>query len=66
MGNICCMSLEDSSEIPFNGCVILSPRNTWRPNAPKKKRYKSPKINRRIKDNYLKRTLATGRKGAAR
>jgi hypothetical protein len=66
MGNICCMSLEDSSEKPFNSYVILSPRNTWRPNAPKKKRYKSPKINRKTKDNYLKRTLATGRKGALR
>ena len=54
MGNICCASLDNATDMPFNGYVILSPRNTWRPNPPEKKRYISPKRSR--KSNYsLKR-----------
>ena len=56
MGNICCASLDDASEMPFNGYVILSPRNTWRPNPPEKKRYISPNRRWSRKSNYsLKR-----------
>lgn len=56
MGNICCASLDDASEMPFNGYVILSPRNTWRPNPPEKKRYKSPNRRwRRERNYYLER-----------
>ena len=45
MGNICCISLKNSSEKPFNEFYIIhSPRNIWRPIAPKRKRYPSPKI----------------------